>query len=235
MKKIVLTALICTLVLAALAGCAKKEENIPQPEKEIQAEIPVEEYTLVGSWKYTMNVGEIMASSYNSNEDEAVIAPFVDLSNLTLDMSIAFDENGNYTAVYDEEKLSAMAEEVAARFEKGYMNYVTKSISEQKLDTTVDEQMQNYVDRHGRTLREAAHKNAERVIRESGPQETGANGFYELDGDKLYMWKSDGQKVDGTYKKVFLSTDRFDILESYIEGEKQENAALPTTVFRSEN
>ena len=158
--------------------------------------------TIVGKWKTTMNVGEMMKKAAESSSEtmpsgsEAMLKVY---DGVVADMTMEFTEDGKCTGSVGEESRKAMIEKLKENMKDILPEmFAAQGVSEEQLDQyfaqkgiTREDFVNQYTDQMEKSMNESLGK--------------GTNSTYRIDGDKLYITK-EGEKEDTSHYVVFTLT-----------------------------
>ncbi len=186
MKK--LFAVLLTLaMLLGLAACGTKPEEI----------------TIVGSWKGSIDMGELLSSQTGMDFDETIY----------IDMILSFHEDDTYTAKVDKDSLKAAAKKIA-------------TLLVEKLIETFGDEGQDFDEllaEEGMTREEYEEQLVESIEQGNFMSETETLGYYKFESGKLSLAedREDLETADITdYIHVTLESKTLTITEIESDGEK---------------
>lgn len=199
MKKIrIITALtLVMLMLVSLASCGGGSGS-------------GSEATLTGSWKYTMNLRNIVDEAMKSSNIDSSQADMMDklmacYDDVSMDLILTFNDDGTFKSEISEESLENALEKV-----KDNMKSVLPDILSEMYN--IDSSMlEKVLETQGVTLDEYIDKIMEQ--QDLSKMAGKSNGKYRSEGNKLYM-TNDGKDEDTSKYIVYeLDGDTFTITE----------------------
>lgn len=201
MKKFAkLTALVLALVLVlSLAACKGTEKTAAQlPEATTEA-APVQEASVVGKWAYSIDAArmmEIAGQQEDADEDQIEMVGQL-LGDTELVVTLELNEDNTFRLAIDPDSIQAMVDNMIENLPQLIAEMY--GMTPEELESMLAEQNMT-MDDFAAMMREQI--NPEDLV--SDIEEV--NGYYQVDGDKIYLGNS-LEEIDQDKYVVFTLTD----------------------------
>ena len=164
---------------------------------------PSDEELIVGKWKATIDCGEYFGEVLAGSMGQEVAA-FFDFSGVGFDITLTFDDAGNYTLAIDQASVEAFAEDIVDELMNGLHSYMEVALATQLGGKTLDEYLAaNNMD--FAQLMAASGVNAETLAQQM------SSGFDSAENEGKYTFEEGVLVMDGDRHAYELSADSMTI------------------------
>ena len=158
-----------------------------------------EEVTIVGEWAAEVDLAPMFNMIFVSMAGEE-IAEYIALDSFEVVQIMTFDDDGEFTMVYEEDSFMDSLEDAMDVWKDGYTSLIEDQIAASGKDITVEEAAQE-------ALGMSIDEYIESIAESFDPDSLSGSGEYELDDDELYLDDS------GNYYTIRLTEDEFEFVD----------------------
>lgn len=194
MKRItgILSVLVVLGMLVTLSACGASEEG-----------------KLVGRWKTTMNMAELVNAGILAGGDEEM-AEYLHVDDFGLNLQYTFNKDGTYVVAVDRAAAETAFESMRAKLKDGMIAYLEAMLAEEGLDMSLDELFEFA----GFTLDDLLEEAVGDALLDQLIEVWETGGKWAAEGGKLYMTYDANAEIDkNVYDTYELSGNTLTLLE----------------------
>ena len=185
MKKTLLKILSMLMALTLVFGMSACSKEGTDSKKED---------TIVGKWKCEMAFSEFMGDAMEETEETL---QYFDFTGIKITMYTEYKADGTYSTYLTEEEVEAFADDLKEMMTDGMTDYFEDIIEQSGQDVTIDDFLEDMLVGMGYdSIGEMIDEAVELMLDEQGVAAFNEEGYYVVEGDKLYM--SDEADIDTT-------------------------------------